>query len=139
MSYSTGETAEDAERWWQAYQLAEHDQAEELRERTEAGDEYARAQLAGLLSDRGRNEEAIEVIRPLADGGDKGPSCGWPAGWLTVITSMSCAHEPPPEATPPCTRWLYGWLTTSICRHCAHSLTTTASSWPGGWPWERIP
>jgi hypothetical protein len=64
-------TAQDAERWWRAYQLAENDQAEELSERAEAGDEHARRQLASWLSDRARTEEAIKVIRPLADGGDQ--------------------------------------------------------------------
>jgi hypothetical protein len=64
-------TAQDAERWWRAYQLAENDQAEELSERAEAGDEHARRQLASWLSDRARTGEAIKVIRPLADGGDR--------------------------------------------------------------------
>lgn len=81
MSYSLGETAEDAERWWQAYQLAENDQVGGLRERAEAGDEYAREQLARLLADHGRNDEAIEVIRPLADGGYEVAEL-WLARWL---------------------------------------------------------
>jgi hypothetical protein len=32
MTHPLGNTAEDAERWWRAYQLAENDQAGELRE-----------------------------------------------------------------------------------------------------------
>jgi hypothetical protein len=71
MTQPLGDAAEDAQRWWRAYQLAENDQAGELRERAEAGDEYARRQLASWLSDRARTAEAIEVIRPLADDGDE--------------------------------------------------------------------
>lgn len=75
------DTAEDAKRWWQAYQLAQNDQAGELRQRAEAGDEHARRHLASWLSDRARTEEAIEVIRPLADGGDAVAEL-WLARWL---------------------------------------------------------
>jgi hypothetical protein len=71
----------DAVRWWQAYQLAEHDEAAELRERAEAGDRHARLQLAGWLADRGRTEEAIEFARPLADTGDDVAEL-WLARWL---------------------------------------------------------
>jgi len=71
MTHPPDDIAKDAERWWQAYQLAENDQAGELRERAEAGDDHARRQLASWLSDRARTEEAIEVIRPLADAGDE--------------------------------------------------------------------
>jgi len=49
-----GEQADDAARWWQAYQLAENDQADELRRLAAAGDDHARRQLAGWLSDRAR-------------------------------------------------------------------------------------
>lgn len=81
MSHQVGDTAQDAERWWRAYQLAENDQAGELRERAETGDEHARRQLASWLSDRARTEEAIEVIRPLADAGD-GVAERFLARWL---------------------------------------------------------
>jgi len=47
MIHPVGDTAQDAERWWRAYQLAENDRDEELREHAEAGDEHARRQLAG--------------------------------------------------------------------------------------------
>ena len=73
--------AEDAARWWQAYQLAENDQAGELGERAAAGDEHARRQLASWLADRGRYEEAVEVIRPLADAGNEVDEL-WLARWL---------------------------------------------------------
>jgi hypothetical protein len=77
------ETAEDAELWWQAYLLAESDQAGELRERTETGDEHARRQLASWLSERSRTEEAIEVIRPLADADEADEMAAlWLARWL---------------------------------------------------------
>ena len=33
-----GDAAQDAERWWRAYRLAENDKADELREHAEAGD-----------------------------------------------------------------------------------------------------
>jgi len=45
-----GEDAEDAARWWQAYLLAENDQADELRERSAAGDEHATRQLRELAA-----------------------------------------------------------------------------------------
>src|SRR5260370_5219923 len=70
MNHPLGEATEDEERWWQAYLLAENDQDDGLRERAASGDEHARRQLASWLSDRLRTEEAIEVIRPLADAGD---------------------------------------------------------------------
>jgi hypothetical protein len=92
MIHPLGESAEDAERWWQAYQLAENDQDGELRERAEGGDEHARRQLASWLADRGYVngglndpagglDEAIEIIRPLADAGDDIASM-WLARWL---------------------------------------------------------
>jgi hypothetical protein len=81
MTSSPGETAEDAERWWQAYQLAEDDQAGKLRQRAAAGDEHARRQLASWLADRAQTEEAILVIRPLADAGDDVAEL-WLARWL---------------------------------------------------------
>ena len=71
--------ASDAAGWWRAYQLAEHDQADELRKLAAAGDDHARLQLASWLSDRafpGAEPdpavlgEAIELVRPLADAGD---------------------------------------------------------------------
>jgi hypothetical protein len=76
-----GEATEDAERWWQAYLLAENDQADELRQCAASGDEHARRQLASWLSDRARTEEAIEVIRPLADIADDVAEL-WLARWL---------------------------------------------------------
>jgi len=81
MMHSLDDTAEDAERWWRAYLLAGSDQAGELGERAAAGDEHARRQLASWLADRVRTEEAIEVIRPLADAEDDVAEL-WLARWL---------------------------------------------------------
>jgi hypothetical protein len=77
-----GGATEDTEQWWQAYLLAENDQAGELRQRAESGDEHARRQLASWLSDRARTEEAIEIIRPLADAGGDEAAELWLARWL---------------------------------------------------------
>jgi hypothetical protein len=87
----------DASRWWQAYQLAEHDQVDELRELSDAGDDHARRQLASWLADRGssgqvadtaRLAEAIAVIRPLADAGDEVAEL-WLARWLADSDRLS--------------------------------------------------
>lgn len=75
------ESLDDEARWWQAYQLAGHDQVDELAARAAAGDEHARRELASWLSDRARTPEAIEVIRPLADAGDDEAQL-WLARWL---------------------------------------------------------
>jgi hypothetical protein len=64
------DVSDDAQRWWQAYVLADRDNVGELGRRAEAGDEHARWQLASWLSDRGRTAEAIAVVRPLADADD---------------------------------------------------------------------
>jgi hypothetical protein len=75
---------------WRAYQLAEHDQADELRKLAAAGDDHAKRQLASWLSDRafpGAEPdpavlgEAIELIRPLADAGDDVAEL-WLVRWL---------------------------------------------------------
>ena len=87
MTHPLGDTAEDAERWWRAYQLAENDQAGELRDRAAGGDEHARRQLASWLADRARTEEAIEVIRPLADAGDDVAGL-WLARWLADLDQV---------------------------------------------------
>jgi hypothetical protein len=81
MNHLMGQATEDEERWWQAYLLACGDQEDELRERAAAGDEHARRHLASWLSDRLRTEEAIEVIRPVADAGDDVAEL-WLARWL---------------------------------------------------------
>src|SRR5215510_2555963 len=87
MNHLLGEATEDEERCWPAYLLAENDQADELRERAAAEDEHARRQLASWLSDRLRTEEAIEVIRPLADAGDDVAGL-WLARWLADLDQV---------------------------------------------------
>jgi hypothetical protein len=77
---------DDQARWWQAYQLAESNQVDELRRLAAAGDDHARRQLASWLADRAwfdqaTMQEAIAVIRPLADAGDDVAEL-WLARWL---------------------------------------------------------
>jgi hypothetical protein len=76
----TGEL-DEAARWWRAYLLAENDQADELQNLADSGDDHARRQLASWLFERSRIDEAIEVIRPLADVGDDVAEL-WLARWL---------------------------------------------------------
>ena len=109
MTRPLGDTAEDAERWWQAYQLAEHDQAGELRERAVAGDEYARRQLASWLAERARTEEAIEVIRPLADGGDDVAEL-WLARWLADGDHLDELRQRAARGSYPALHELAEWL-----------------------------
>lgn len=71
----------DAAQWWEAYCLAENDEADELRRRPGRGDDHARRQLACWLAERGRAEEAAAVIRPLADAGEDIARL-WRARWL---------------------------------------------------------
>lgn len=51
---------EDQARWWHAYQLAENNQADELRRLAAAGDDHARRQLASWLAWSGQLEELHE-------------------------------------------------------------------------------
>ena len=90
MVHLPGEDAEDAARWWRAYQLAQDDRVDELRQLAAAGDQHARRQLASWLSDRAwcvsrpdqdKMAEAIEVIRPVADVGDEVAEL-WLVRWL---------------------------------------------------------
>jgi hypothetical protein len=85
-----GDTTDDAARLWRAYQLAENDQVDELRQLAAAGDDEASRQLASWLSDRAfrggvadpaKLQEAMEVIRPLADNGDDDAEL-WLTRWL---------------------------------------------------------
>jgi hypothetical protein len=93
-----GGKTDDSARWWQAYQLADNDQADELRRLAAAGDDHARRQLASWLSDRafpgglGQLEEAIEVIRPLADAGDDVAGL-WLARWLADCDRLEELRE----------------------------------------------
>jgi hypothetical protein len=71
----------DAIRWWEAYQLAEADQIDQLRTRTDSGDDHARRAFANLLAEHGSYADAIDVIRPLADAGEDLASL-WLGRWL---------------------------------------------------------
>ena len=104
-----GETAEDAERWWQAYRLAEGGQTGELRERAEAGDEHARRELASWLADRARTGEAIEVIRPLADAGDDVAGL-WLARWLADTDQVDELRQRVASGSYHAVHELAGWL-----------------------------
>jgi hypothetical protein len=118
MTGPLGDTAEDAERWWQAYQLAENDQAGELRERANAGDEHARRQLASWLADRGytgglpdpaKLDEAIKVIRPLADAGDDVAEL-WLARWLADGNHLDELRHRAASGSYPALHELAEWL-----------------------------
>lgn len=109
MTHPLGDAAEDAERWWRAYQLAENDQAGELRERAEAGDEHARRQLASWLAERARTGEAIEVIRPLADAGDDIAEL-WLARWLADSDHVDELRQWAASGNYPALQELAGWL-----------------------------
>jgi hypothetical protein len=113
-----GDTAEDAERWWQAYQLAENDQAGELGKRAKAGDEHARRQLASWLAERGyvggvpdraKLDEAIEVIRPLADAGDDVAGL-WLARWLADLDQVDELRQHAANGSYHAVHELASWL-----------------------------
>ena len=109
MTRLLGGTAEDAERWWQAYLLAENDQAGELRERADAGDEHARRQLASWLAERARTEEAVGVIRPLADAGDDVADL-WLARWLADGDHLDELRRRAASGSYPALHELAEWL-----------------------------
>jgi tetratricopeptide (TPR) repeat protein len=50
--------------------LAERDDLGELRARADAGDTYAALELARLLAYRGDLDEAVQILRRMADAGD---------------------------------------------------------------------
>jgi len=103
------DTGGDAAQWWQAYQLAEHDEAAELRRRAEAGDQHARLQLAGWLADRVRTEEAIGFVRPLADAGDDVAEL-WLARWLAGLDEVGELRDRARAGSYPALVELAGWL-----------------------------
>ena len=109
MTHPLGDTAEDAERWWRAYQLAENDQAGELRERADSGDEHARRQLASWLADRARTGEAIEVIWPLAEAGDDVAEL-WLARWLADGAHLGELRQRAGSGSYPALHELAEWL-----------------------------
>ena len=54
-----------------ATELAERGDLDELRARADAGDGAAATELAGLLANRGEQDEAVQILRARADAGDK--------------------------------------------------------------------
>ena len=114
MNLPPGEDTEDAERWWQAYELARNDQAGQLRERAEAGDEHARRQLASWLADRARTQDAIEVIRPLADAGDDIAQL-WLARWLADRDQLDELRQRSASGGYHALTELAGWLADHEC------------------------
>jgi len=100
---------DDEAQWWQAYQLAGHDQVDELAARAAAGDEHARRELASWLSDRARTQEAIEVIRPLADTGDDEAGL-WLARWLAEQDQPDELRQRAADGDHHALTELAGWL-----------------------------
>jgi hypothetical protein len=99
----------DAAQWWQAYCLAENDEAEELRQRSDRGDDHARRQLACWLGDRGRSQEAATVIRPLADAGEDIAQL-WLARWLAEYGQAGELRERADAGDAHAVDELAGWL-----------------------------
>jgi hypothetical protein len=77
--------------------------------RAGAGDEHARRQLASWLSDRDRPEEAIEVIRPLADAGDEVAEL-WLARWLADLNQVDELRRRTASGSYPALHELAEWL-----------------------------
>jgi hypothetical protein len=101
--------SEDQARWWRAYELAENDRIEELRQHAEAGDEHAQCQLASWLSDRRQIDEAITVIRPLADA-DHDIAQLWLARWLAERDQVDELRRRAGTGDSHALRHLAGWL-----------------------------
>jgi hypothetical protein len=106
---SLAQEPDDAAQWWQAYCLAENDEAEELRLRSDRGDDHARRQLACWLGDRGRAQEAVEVIRPLADAGEDIARL-WLARWLAECGQAGELRERADAGDAHALDELAGWL-----------------------------
>lgn len=109
MTDSLTREAHDAAQWWQAYCLAENDEAEELRQRSDRGDDHARRQLACWLGDRGRAQEAVAVIRPLADAGEDIAQL-WLARWLAECGQAGELRERADAGDAHAVDELAGWL-----------------------------
>ena len=73
------------------------------------GDEHSRRQLASWLAERARTEEAIEVIRPLADGGDDVAGL-WLARWLADGDHLDELRQRAPSGSYPALHELAEWL-----------------------------
>jgi hypothetical protein len=100
---------EDQARWWGAYVLVENDRIDELRQHAEAGDDHARRQLASCLSDRRQIDEAISVIRPLADADDDIAQL-WLARWQAERDDVDELRQRAGTGDSYALRHLAGWL-----------------------------
>lgn len=109
MTDSLTREAHDAAQWWQAYCLAENDEAEELRQRSDRGDDHARRRLACWLGDRGRAQEAVAVIRPLAAAGEDIAQL-WLARWLAECGQAGELRERADAGDAHALDELAGWL-----------------------------
>jgi hypothetical protein len=99
----------DAVQWWEAYCLAENDEADELRRRAGRGDDHARRQLACWLAERGGAEEAAVVIRPLAEPGEDVARL-WLARWLADCGQTGELRQRADAGDDHALAELAGWL-----------------------------
>jgi hypothetical protein len=106
---SPAKETSDAARWWQAYGLAEHDEVDELRQRADGGDDHARRQLACWMGERGRPQEAIALIRPLADAREDIAQL-WLARWLAGCDQVDELRQRANAGDDHALYELAGWL-----------------------------
>jgi hypothetical protein len=99
----------DAARWWQAYSLAENGEVDELRQRAGGGDDHARRQLAYWMGERGRLQEAIALISPLADAGEDIAQL-WLARWLAGCDQAGELRQRADAGDDHAVYELAGWL-----------------------------
>jgi len=90
---SPAQEASDAARWWQAYSLAENDEADELRQRASAGDDHALYELSGWLAAHGRLTELRELIST------EGGLAALQTFWRTSRSASRCCVCSPTQAT----------------------------------------
>lgn len=109
MADSSAKEASDAARWWQVYSLAENGEVNELRQRADGGDDHARQELAYRISERGRPQEAIALIRPLADAGEDLAQL-WLARWLAECDQAGELRQRAGAGDDHALYELTGWL-----------------------------
>jgi hypothetical protein len=106
---SPAREASDAAPWWQAYSLAEKGEVGELRQRADGDDDHARRQLACWMGERGRPQEAIALIRPLADVGEDIARL-WLARWLAECDQAGELRQRADAGDDHALYELAGWL-----------------------------
>ena len=109
MADSPAKETSDAARWWQAYSLAENGEVAELRQRAGGGDDHARRQLACWMGERGQPQEAIALIRPLADTGEDIAQL-WLARWLAECDQTGELRQRADAGDDHALYELAGWL-----------------------------